>query len=257
MSLLAVVAQVQNLNRFDSAFIRIVDQALASPAFLVTAVGAAFAVGAFHALAPGHGKAVAAAYLVGERGRPRDALLLGAVVALMHTASVVILALGLGAWLRRSGGLPAGAADVTPGLRIASGVMVAALGVCLLLRQWRRTRRHTHDELDGESPLSRRGLVLLGLSGGLLPSPSAFLVLVTASLSGRLMLGLALVVVFSIGLATTLTLIGLAVVRGREAFVDRVSAATRERFTRVAALLAAGVILAGGLVMTTAGILAL
>ena len=258
MTGLAVLAQAQNLNRFESAFVRVVDQALASPAFLAAAVGAAFAVGAFHALAPGHGKAVAAAYLVGGRGRPRDALLLGGVIALMHTASVVILALGLGAWLRRSDALPAGAADVTPGLRIASGVMVAALGVYLLLRQWRgRTKPHTHAELDGASPLSRRGLVLLGLSGGLLPSPAAFLVLVTASLSGRLLLGLLLVVVFSIGLATTLTLIGLAVVRGRAALVDRVSAATQERFTRVAAVVAAVVISVGGLVMTAAGVLAL
>lgn len=257
MILLTVIAQAQNLNRFEAGFIRIVDQALTSPAFLAAAVGAAFAVGAFHALAPGHGKAVAAAYLVGGRGRPRDALLLGGVVALMHTASVVVLALGLGAWLRRSGALPTGAADVTPGLRVASGLTIAALGIFLLVRQRRaRARPHTHGTAE-VSPLSRRGLVVLGLSGGLLPSPAAFLVLVTASLSGRLMLGLALVAVFSIGLATTLTLIGLAVVRGRAALVDRLGTATQERFTRVAAVVAAWVIFAGGLVMTAAGILAL
>lgn len=251
----AVVAQAQNLSRFETAFVRLVDQTLASPAFTLAAIGAAFAVGAFHALTPGHGKAVAAAYLVGGRGRPRDAVLLGIAVAAMHTVSVLVLGLGLQLWLRRSGAAPATAEDVTPALRIVSGIVVVGLGIFLVVRQARaRHRPHEHDVV---APFSRRGLVLLGMSGGLLPSPAAFLVLLTASLTGRLLLGLVLVGMFSIGLATTLTLIGLAVVRGRAAVVDRVSETTRRRFTKAAAVAAAVAIVAGGLVMTTAGVLAL
>lgn len=256
--MIGALAQASDLTRFDAAFVRLVDQALASPALGLAAVAAAFAVGAFHALTPGHGKAVAAAYLVGGRGRPRDALFLGLVVAAMHTLSVGVLALGLQVWLRRSDAPPQGIAGITPAMRVVSGGLVLGLGIFLLVRQ-RRSRRgpHTHHSPAEAEPFSRRGLALLGVSGGLLPSPAAFLVLVTASLSGQLLLGLVLVVVFSAGLATTLTVIGLAVVRGRTAVVDRVSAATRERWSRIAAVGAAGAVAAGGVVMATAGILAL
>ena len=258
----SVVAQAQDLTALDSAFVRLVDQALANPALLVAAAAAAFGVGAVHALAPGHGKAIAAAYLVGGRGRYRDAVLLGAVVAAMHTVSVVVLAVGLQAVLRSAGAAPASVAQVTPGLRIASGVLVVGLGAALLVSQWRRRRGavhgHDHDEFPPEvRPFSRRGLVLLGASGGLVPSPSAFLVLVTTIFTGRLFVGLLLVGLFSLGLAATLTAIGLAVVRGRAAIVDRLSRQRQQRLTRVAAVGGAVVIVIGGVVLTAAGLAAL
>ena len=253
-----VVGQVQTMTGVEADFVGLVDRALANPGLLVAAVGAAFAVGAVHALAPGHGKAIAAAYLVGGRGRTRDAFLLGATVAVMHSISVVVLALGLHLVLRQSGAAPAAAASVTPVLRVISGIVVVLLGAALLIAQWRRRHHdegHVHDHTP--APFSRRGLVALGLSGGLLPSPSAFLVLVTTAFTGRLVLGLGLVIVFSLGLATTLTLIGLAVVRGREALVDRFSAPTQQRILRIAATGGSVVVLAGGLVLTAAGVAAL
>ena len=69
---------------------------------LVLLLLAAFGWGALHALSPGHGKAMVAAYLVGTRGSTRDAVLLGATVTVTHTAGVVALgavALGLSAWV--------------------------------------------------------------------------------------------------------------------------------------------------------------
>lgn len=257
MTTAAILAQSQNISGLESRFVALVDQALASPALMVVAVAAAFGVGAVHALTPGHGKAIAAAYLVGGRGRLRDAVLLGISVALMHTASVLVLGAGLGVFLR-AGAQPATPPDVVPGLRVVSGLVVVALGVFLVVRQVHGRRRpHTHDIDPEVAPFSRRGLVVVGLSGGLLPSPSAFLVLVTTSFSGRLGFGLLLVAVFSVGLASTLTAIGLAVVRGRQAVVDRVSEATQRRLARAAATAAAVVILAGGIVLTAAGIAAL
>lgn len=256
---LAVLAQAPSLSRFDTAFVRLVDQALASPVLGLAAIAVAFGVGALHALAPGHGKAIAAAYLVGGRGRSRDALLLGVTVAAMHTAAVLVFGLGLQALLQGSdtGGLPAMSDDLTPGLRVASGIVVMVLGAYLVIRQIRR-RAHGHDHGHGlppdVAPFSRRGLVILGMSGGLLPSPSAFVVLATASFSGKLLFGLALVVVFSIGLASTLTVIGLAVVRGRQALVDRLGTARQRRLLDAAAVGGAVVILVAGVVMTVAGL---
>ena len=262
-----VMAQAQSLSRFDTTFVRIVDQALGSPGFALLAIATAFGVGAVHALAPGHAKAIAAAYLVGERGRPRDAVLLGAAVAVMHTASVLVLGLGLQAVVSGSGGLPGFTADVTPVLRVASGLLVVAVGIVLVVRRFRGrpSHRHEHDENHGHAhvlppgttPFSRRGLVVLGMAGGLLPSPSAFLVLVTTSFTGRLWFGLILLTVFSLGLASTLTLLGLAVVRGRTALLARIDSERRRRMLDLAARLGAVAVLLGGVVMTVAGVLAL
>jgi ABC-type nickel/cobalt efflux system permease component RcnA len=252
-----LLAQAQNLTRVDTAFIRLVDQALSSPLLAAVAIAAAVGVGAVHALTPGHGKAIGAAYLVGGRGRTRDALLLGITVAAMHTVSVLALAATLHFLLRDAVGPPSMGA-VTPIMRVVSGVLVIGLGIALLVSQWRRRRHereHGHDHaLPPEvSPFSRKGLVILGLSGGLLPSPSAFLVLVTAWFTGKAWLGLLLVGAFSIGLAASLTLIGVAAVRGRELLTDRVSSAAIRRV----AVGAAVIVLAGGIVMTTLAVLAL
>ena len=256
-----LVAQAQSLSRLDTTFVRIVDQALNSPAFALLAIATALGVGAVHALAPGHAKAITAVYLVGERGRPRDALLLGTAVAAMHTASVLVLGLGLQAVVTGSGGLPGFTSDVTPILRVASGLLVTALGVFLVARRSRHrgphAHQHDHTLPPGTAPFSRRGLVVLGMAGGLVPSPSAFLVLVTTSFTGRLWFGLVLLVVFSLGLATTLTLLGLAVVRGRTALVARIDSDRRRRVIDVAARLGALGVLVGGVVMTAAGLLAI
>lgn len=260
MIAMAVLAQAGDLNRVETAFVRLVDQALSSPALMVVAIAAAFGVGAVHALAPGHGKAVAGAYLVGGRGTVRDALLLGVTVALMHSASVLVLGFGLQALLRSAGDVPSSVAAVTPGLRVASGVAVTAVGVYLLTRSLRGRHRHHHGDRTADppaSPFTRRGLVVLGMSGGLLPSPSAFLVLVTTSFMGRAWLGLLLVATFSLGLAATLTLVGVAAVRGREVVVRRLGERLRGRTARRLAWAAAVVVFAGGVVMTVAGVAAL
>lgn len=248
---------------FDGRLVELIDAERLSPAFVAGALGVAFVVGVVHALTPGHGKAVTAAYLVGARGRPKDALLLGSIVSAMHTSSV--LALGLALYLLT--GTYAAAERARPWLGLTSGLLVLGVGVLLLrrhLRAYRAARRapegqghdHPHVPPGGVSPLSRRGLVLLGISGGLLPSPSAFLVLLTALFTGRTAFGLVLVGMFSIGLAAALTLIGLGVVFGRDFFLRSSSASGR--FRRLSALLplvgAAGVA-AGGIYLSAVAIL--
>jgi ABC-type nickel/cobalt efflux system permease component RcnA len=186
-------------------------------------LAAAFGWGALHALSPGHGKAMVAGYLVGSRGTPRHALILGLTVTATHTASV--FALGLVTLAASEYILPE---DLYPWLGVASGLMVVAIGFTVMrsrLRRWRSLRAleaeraptpghshsHSHSHSHGD-PLTMRGLIGLGVSGGLVPCPSALVVLIAAISQHRVGLGMVLILAFSLGLAATLTAVGLAVI---------------------------------------------
>ena len=172
---------------------------------LVLLLLAAFGWGALHALSPGHGKAMVAAYLVGTRGSTRDAVLLGATVTVTHTAGVVALgavALGLSAWV-----LPE---QLYPWLTLTSGLMVVGVGVAVLRRRLRARAHHEHHHHHHHE--HRRSLLAMGASAGLIPCPSALVVLLGAVAQHRIGLGLVLIVAFSAGLAATLSLLGIAVV---------------------------------------------
>jgi ABC-type nickel/cobalt efflux system permease component RcnA/hydrogenase/urease accessory protein HupE len=236
---------------------------------LVLVVGtllAAMVWGAGHALTPGHGKAIVAAYLIGSKSTPRHAFFLGLTVTLTHTLGVFTL--GLVALFASWYVLPQ---QLYPWLGAASGLLVVGLGGTML---WRRLRtactqpghdhhhdhehhHHNHDEIhehfhgrshneghlqalgydhfhshEGEhshgrehahshqppdfehSPVSWRYLLGLGVSGGLLPCPSALVLLLAAVSINRAGLGIALVIAFSLGLAGVLTAVGLLFVKG-------------------------------------------
>jgi ABC-type nickel/cobalt efflux system permease component RcnA len=172
---------------------------------------AALAWGAVHALSPGHGKTMVAAYLVGTRGRARHALALGATVTITHTIGV--FALGLVTLALSQYILPE---DLYPWLNLVSGLMVLVIGAGVLRSRFRRARRRHHHEHghghDHEHDLSWKGLVGMGASAGLIPCPSALVVLLAAVSQHEIALGLLLIVAFSLGLAGTLTALGLAVV---------------------------------------------
>lgn len=234
-------------------------RAAVTPWALAGMLGVAALVGAGHALAPGHGKTVMAAYLVGTKGRPADAVLLGVLVSLMHTASVLLLG---GALLLLQDSL---ALDgLFPLLTTASGVGVVAVGGWLGVRRAHTLRLasghgHHHGHGHGHalpaevSPLSRRGLVLLATAGGMVPSPSAVVVLVSAFALGRLAMGLSLVLAFSVGLALTLMCVGLAFVFGSRALDLRVS----HRFAALSGLLGALVLIGAGVVLIVRGTVAI
>jgi nickel/cobalt transporter (NicO) family protein len=177
--------------------------------------------GAAHALTPGHGKAIVAGYLVGTKGRPIDAVLLGGIVTLTHTVGV--FALGFVTLLLSQFIVPE---TLYPWLTLTSGLLVVAVGASVL---WRRARgkghhHHHHDDGAGEHHhhhdprLDRRGLVGVGLAAGILPCPSALVVLLSAIALHRIGFGLALIVAFSVGLAATITSIGLVAVLAKRAF---------------------------------------
>ncbi len=203
----------------ERRFVAAIDSTPGVAAGLV-ALLVAFVVGALHALAPGHGKAVAAGYLVGERARVKHAAVLGSTVALMHTGSVLALGLALFSATRAPD-----AARLSATIGLVTGLVFFGLGLWLLVRRWRARGGHHHhahhEPHEAPAPLSLQGIVVLGAAGGLLPSPSALLVLLTALAVDRVAYGLLLIGVFSLGLATTVTLVGVAVLRGRDVLHER------------------------------------
>jgi nickel/cobalt exporter len=167
---------------------------------------AAFGWGAVHALSPGHGKAMVAAYLVGTRGTARDALGLGLTVTVTHTIGVFalgVVTLALSAYV-----LPE---DLYPWLNLASGLLVLGVGGAVLRGRVRKARHHHHHHHD-HAPITRRGILAMGASAGLIPCPSALVVLLGAIAQHEVALGLLLILAFSAGLAATLTALGIAVV---------------------------------------------
>jgi ABC-type nickel/cobalt efflux system permease component RcnA len=182
----------------------------------------AFLIGAAHALTPGHGKTLVAAYLVGERGTVWHAAFLGVVTTVTHTGAVLILAVvmvlvsddmkrQLQTWIEHGAGL-------------VVGLIVTCMGVWLLLQ--RLTGRPDHVHLDGghhhhhdhASPPSARslswwGLVVLGVTGGMIPCWDAVFVLCITVGSSAFWLVLPAVLAFSAGLAVVLVMIGILVVQ--------------------------------------------
>ena len=171
-------------------------------------LAAAFGWGAVHALSPGHGKAMVAAYLVGTRGTPRHAVTLGLTVTVTHTIGVFalgVVTLALSAWI-----VPE---DLYPWLNLAAGVLVAVVGASVLRARLRARRAHHHHHHHHHpEEIGWRSLLAMGASAGLVPCPSALVVLLAAIAQHQVALGLVLIVAFSAGLAATLTALGLAVV---------------------------------------------
>jgi nickel/cobalt exporter len=242
------------------AFASLVTRTGMSLPFLVLTLLAALALGALHAMGPGHGKTILAAYLVGAGAQMRTVAAVGLAVSLMHTASV--LALGA-VTLYASRFFPPD--RVYPWLGVISGVIVVALGGGLLIVRSKARRRvedawrlhshphphpHEHEKAQAgaaHGPTSRGGLLALAVSGGILPSPTALVVLLASIALHRLAYGLLLIAVFSVGLAAALTAVGFLALRARWLV-------SRKLGTRAATLIpiaSAALILMAGLVLTT------
>jgi ABC-type nickel/cobalt efflux system permease component RcnA len=202
----ALLLQMQGRARLEA----ILTAPSTDPAVLLGALVLAFFLGAVHALTPGHGKTIVAAYLVGSRGRVIDAVYLGGVVTLTHTASVFILGL-VGLYASQRIALD----RIYRQLNLLSGLLVAAIGAWLLWHRLRHTHPHPHHDHPHphpHGPTGRGSLLSLGISGGLLPCPEALVVLMISISLGRLAFGMAILVAFSLGLAAVLIAIGSAMV---------------------------------------------
>jgi nickel/cobalt transporter (NicO) family protein len=250
-----------------------------TPFVALLSIVTAFALGAGHALTPGHGKTIMAAYLVGTRGTSLHAVGLGLSVTVSHTLGILALAaLVVGA----QGLLPPDVVvRVTP---VVAAVTILAIGGWMLAREVRRRLNlarlataggHTHDHGSGAHPhehshshggdahshgpatapasgliISWRGLFALGLAGGLIPSTSALIILLGSIAAGRPAFGFVLVVIFGLGMAVVLSVVGLALVFARER-LDRVpSGSSLGRLAQHASLFAAVVVLTFGVFLT-------
>jgi ABC-type nickel/cobalt efflux system permease component RcnA len=255
---------------YDKARSVLADLANASdeptPGFIVFAIGVALLLGAAHALQPGHGKTVVAAYLVGSRGTPRHALFLGATVTATHTAGVY--ALGAVTLFLSQYVLPE---RLYPLLEVLSGLLVVGIGVWLFGQRLlvalgiRHDRHHHHDghhhhhhhhndhhHHGGErASATWRSLLALGISGGLLPCPEALLVLLLTIAAHRVLFGLLLIVAFSTGLAAVLVGFGLLLVYARGLFSRlNLTHSLLPRLLPVASALV--IVIAGGVITTQA-----
>ena len=298
---------------------------------ILAGMAVAFGLGAIHALSPGHGKTIVAAYLVGSRGTARHAAILGATVTFTHTISV--FALGLATLFLSDYVAPQ---KIAPVLGVISGISIVAVGVWLLVKRWGYVRHehehghhhHQHDHGHGHShqhphadisvlkkgtdrsvhggglsegegiaggdrvvsplfqhehsahggglsegegsatgdrvvsPLFQHGhshvpegeitmgsLLALGASGGLVPCPSALVLLLSSIALGRVGLGMVLLVAFSLGLAGVLMGIGMMVLYGKRWLPDP-ARASRHPVLRWTPVASAAVIAGVGVVMT-------
>jgi ABC-type nickel/cobalt efflux system permease component RcnA len=224
----------------DSRFASLVGRSHLSALVILASLAAALFWGAAHALSPGHGKTIVTAYLVGYRGTPRHAALLGLVVTITHTIGV--FALGAVTLALSQLIVPD---RLYPWLNLVSGLLVVGIGASVLRARLRRRHRHHHHHHGQDRSL--RSLLAVGISGGLLPCPSALVVLLAAISLHRIAFGLVLILAFSAGLALTITGIGLAAVLARSAF-RRVG--FDGQLVRLLPAASAAVILAAGLAMT-------
>jgi nickel/cobalt exporter len=255
-------------------------------------VASSFWAGAAHAATPGHGKTIAAAYIVGARGKPIDAVILGIFVTLSHTSGIVLVGVlaSLGStWLRPQ--------RVEAYLAVAVGVLVIVLGLWMLwaqrdlvalamgetgepgdgggladARERDHNHHHDHDHLHGhghgdpvvwhshgfgkvhahrldvvaENRPKLPVLLALGIAGGLLPDPAALALLLGALSSGKVLLGLVTVVVFSLGFAATLVVVGIVAAKVGEKVLDWLASIWMIRLQIATSLLIVGM----GVVLT-------
>ena len=241
---------------------------------IIVAVG----FGAWHALLPGHGKTIMAAAMVGSGARTRHAVSVAGAVALMHSASVLVLGFAVLA-LEQTFRPEA----VYPWLGVAAGVAALGVGAHLVRIRWGAWRHHrahraeraivaeaggvrhdhgtevldgaphehghphVHDlHLDPSRGLGGRGVVALAFAGGILPAPSALLVMLAAIQAHRVLYGIGLVAAFSAGLAAALLAVGLGALQAREAVRRRMS----ETASLAVPLVSAVAILLVGVVLT-------
>jgi nickel/cobalt exporter len=185
-------------------------------------------LGAAHALTPGHGKTLVAAYLIGERGTVGHAVLLGVVTTVTHTAAVLLLAALLPVFFKDTSD-----AAVQSALGLVGGLLVAGLGFWLLLRRLagqadhvhlpghgHHHHHHGHDHDHVHLPAGGKvgfwQLVVLGVQGGIVPCWDAIAMLCVAISAQRLSLAVPLLLAFSAGLAGVLILLGVGVVYTRD-----------------------------------------
>ncbi|HVE92409.1 MAG TPA: sulfite exporter TauE/SafE family protein [Actinomycetota bacterium] len=259
-------------TRHLSSLFRFLDEGRGAGA-IVAALGVAALLGALHGLTPGHGKTLVAAYLAGSDAKVRHAFAVGGALTFTHTASVI--ALGAVAVVAGETLVPE---RVEPVLSAIAAATVILLGLWMLVRRTVHLMRggtghaHSHEQPRATESLgdaaaeheehemghpvghqgaelkavSGRGLVAVGLAGGLVPCPEAFGLLFVSLTVDRAFAGLLILLAFSVGLAAVLVAVSLALVLSRKAISPRLE---RSRVVRYLPVVSAAVVTAIGVVL--------
>ncbi len=199
----------------------------------------AIILGALHAFEPGHGKTLIAAYMIGTKGRAVDGILLGLIVTFTHTFSVIILGIAAKLLAHNYSGV-----QLHAWLGLGSSAIILVVGIWMLKQRLSRNSRHNHTHIFGSghnhhnhehthghdhshprlqphhhdqpataaNPAERYNkwnLLLLGISGGLIPCPAAIATLLAAIGAGKIAKGLTVTLFFSLGLGLVMMTIGL------------------------------------------------
>jgi nickel/cobalt exporter len=235
---------------------------------------AAVLLGALHGLEPGHSKTMMAAFIIAIRGTILQAVLLGVSAAVSHSALIAVLAVGA---LKYGSGWTA--EEIEPYLQMISGMCIGVLSVWILVRTRRDVQQlahhdHHHDHHHGQeaefqdaherehaAEIEKRftgrtvttpQIVLFGLTGGLMPCPAAFSVFLICLQLKRVTLGVAMVGAFSVGLAMTMVMAGVAAAWGVRHAGKRFSGFGR--FARRAPYISAGLMLGLGIALFYQGL---
>ena len=213
---LLILAHVEAANRLTALL-----NGQLTPIAIATGIVIAYIFGAIHALSPGHGKTLVGAYLVGSRGTPQAALWLGVTTTVTHTLTVFILGVTT---LLVSHYIDLG--RVYPILGAVSGLAIFLVGLRLLVMRLKNkhhdhdhhdhTHYHHHHHHDDQPREDWSSILAIGISGGLVPCPSALVLLLSAIALHQIAYGLVLIGGFSLGLASVLTSLGLATVYGQQ-----------------------------------------
>lgn len=177
---------------------------------ILIGIAIAFGFGAVHALSPGHGKTLVSAYFIGSQGTAQQAVLLGLTITFTHTLSIFLL--GAIALFASQYFLPE---QSYPILSFVSGLTIGIVGLSLL-RKRLHSDSHCHSHAHAHSPTSFSSLVKLGIAGGLIPCPSALVMLLSAVALHQISYGLFLVGGFSLGLASVLVILGVVAIYARQ-----------------------------------------
>jgi ABC-type nickel/cobalt efflux system permease component RcnA len=236
-------ATTRMLPAFGSAALtRLLDRTAGLPALGLVLL--ALGLGAVHSLQPGHGKTLVAATVLGERGTWARGVLLGLLTTLTHTGSVLLVALGL--WWTQTERY----GEIQLGLAHLAGGGIAAIGLWRLGRHLARFGEHDHRAQEpSEQPLltADRGLIGLGVAGGLVPCWDAVVLILLAEATGRLGLGVVLVLAFGAGMAVVLVAVGVVAGRIRRRLVRGPDAAVYGPWER-------GLGIASGLTLAVIGV---
>lgn len=242
----------------------------ANPLFLALVLGVAFILGAIHALGPGHGKSLMAAYLVGVRGKIKDAIILALSITFSHVFSVIVI--GFVVFLLMN---VFWSEKISLWLGVISGIFICAIGLWLLIQRLHLYQvkqktisqaprhpvlenfhhdhhhhhshaNHTHRHSYNDSNLSLWSNISLGISSGIVPCPKALVILLLAISLQKIILGITIITVFSLGMALVLMAIGITLVKASHLLKDRF----QSKWTQLLPVLGSIIIIALGLVIT-------